>query len=284
MKYLDDDLLTELFVPQSQRMTSFDSIASIYDEQFTATRTGFLQRQLIYTYLEELLIKDKPKRVLELNCGTGADAIWLAQKGCHVLATDISPMMIETAKKKSEATDIGNRLDFKTIAAEDIDQLSNRAPFDLIFSNFGGLNCVSPNDMQRLAPKLTKLLAPNGCLVFVIMSRFCPWESFYFLAKGNWTQAWRRRNKTPVDAPLGNGVTVPTWYYSPKMMAKAFDTSFHLTQQRPVGFFIPPSYLDSAFEHCPQALNLLWAMEKFCSKIEWIAPVADHFLIELKKS
>lgn len=265
-------------------MTSFDSIASIYDEQFTDIHTGFLQRQLVYAYLEELLIKDRPKRVLELNCGTGADAIWLAQKGCDVLATDISPMMIETAKKKAEAIDSGNSLGFKTIAIENIDQLSNQAPFDLIFSNFGGLNCVSPDNMQRLVPELTKLLTPKGRLVFVIMSRFCPWESFYFLAKRNWTQAWRRQRKKPVDAPLGDGITIPTWYYSPKMMAKMLDASFQLAQQRPIGFFIPPSYLDPAFEQRPKTLSLLWAMEKFCSKIEWIAPAADHFLIELKKS
>ena len=265
-------------------MTSFDSIASVYDQQFTDTRTGFLQRKLVYTHLDELLVKHGTKRVLELNCGTGADAIWLAQKGCEVLATDISPMMIKTAQKKAQSLDVATRkrLQFMPLAIEEIDQLKNQAPFDLVFSNFGGLNCVSQEGLKILSSNLKKLLLPNGRLVFIIMSRFCPWESMYFLAKRNWKQAWRRRNKSAVDAPLGDGVTIPTWYYSPKNMMNVFGSSFQFSTQRPIGFFIPPSYLDPAFEHRPKTVELLWKMEKNCNHFNWLAPISDHFLIEFK--
>ena len=75
----------------------FDTIASIYDDQFTDTRTGYLQRQLVYLHLEKILKQNKPKRILELNCGTGADAIWLTQKGFEVVATDISADMVKVA-------------------------------------------------------------------------------------------------------------------------------------------------------------------------------------------
>lgn len=266
-------------------MTSFDSIASVYDQQFTDTKTGFLQRQLVYIHLEEFLVKHGSKRVLELNCGTGADAIWLAQKDCHVLATDISRLMIKAAQEKSLSLDekTRNRLHFKTIAAEDIEQLSGQGPFDLIFSNFGGLNCVSPDDLRRLVDKLAKLLSPNGRLVFIIMGRFCPWESMYFLAKRNWKEAWRRQRKTAVNAPLGDGITIPTWYYSPKMMINIFRPSFQLKQQRAIGFFLPPSYLDPAFDHRPRALSLLWKAEKMCNEFEWLAAAGDHFLIEFER-
>ena len=209
-----------------------------------------LQRTLVWTYLQQQLPHDRPARILELNCGTGADAIWLAQKGYEVLATDISAHMIETARAKTKElpVEIQNRLTFETIAAEDLNQLKVEKPFDLIFSNFGGLNCVSPNELRDLTPKLSKNLSSNGRLVFVLMSRFCWWETLYFLVKGNWTQAWRRQSKTPIEAPLAEGVTAQTWYYSPLGLSKLLKNNFSSEQQRPIGFFLPPSYLDNAFK------------------------------------
>ena len=209
----------------------FDTIASIYDDQFTHTRTGYLQRQLVYLHLDKILQKNKTVRILELNCGTGADAIWLAQKGYEVLATDISQDMVETAKAKAKKlpSDIQQRLSFKTIAAEEVDQLTENGPFDLIFSNFGGLNCVSPANLRELAPKLEKILSPNGRLVLVLMSRFCWWETLYFLAKRNWKQAWRRRSKTAVDAPLAEGVTCPNMVLWTTNIVAAFSIYFSIT-------------------------------------------------------
>ena len=43
-------------------------------------------------------------RILEINCGTGNDAVFLARSGMHVTATDISPMMIEETKRKAGST------------------------------------------------------------------------------------------------------------------------------------------------------------------------------------
>jgi methyl halide transferase len=42
------------------------------------------------------------KRVLEIGCGTGTNAIWMAQQGAEVLATDLSPTAIEMAKTKAK--------------------------------------------------------------------------------------------------------------------------------------------------------------------------------------
>lgn len=47
----------------------------------------------------QLSLKGKP--VLEIGCGTGTNAIWMAQQNCKVTATDISPTAIEQAKAKT---------------------------------------------------------------------------------------------------------------------------------------------------------------------------------------
>src|SRR6185437_15837797 len=41
------------------------------------------------------------KKVLEIGCGTGTNAIWLAQQGYDVTATELAPTALDTAKKKA---------------------------------------------------------------------------------------------------------------------------------------------------------------------------------------
>ena len=75
----------------------FDSSAATYDSEFTNTPIGKLQRKRVYTYLLPLL---KPHtKLLEINCGTGQDAINLAGRVTKIYATDISQSMIDTAEK-----------------------------------------------------------------------------------------------------------------------------------------------------------------------------------------
>jgi cyclopropane fatty-acyl-phospholipid synthase-like methyltransferase len=51
------------------------------------------------------------KVVLEIGCGTGTNAIWMAQQGCRVVATDISPTAIAAAKGKAKESSVN--VDFK---------------------------------------------------------------------------------------------------------------------------------------------------------------------------
>src|SRR5689334_6351618 len=47
-----------------------------------------------------------PCRVLELGCGTGASAVWLAQQGFDVAAFDLSPRAIERARQRADAAGV----------------------------------------------------------------------------------------------------------------------------------------------------------------------------------
>ena len=70
--------------------TAFDHTAKSYDDAFTHTAIGKLQREMVWSYLEATF-KDKfPSNVLELNCGTGEDAVFFARHGSKVLSTDVS--------------------------------------------------------------------------------------------------------------------------------------------------------------------------------------------------
>jgi SAM-dependent methyltransferase len=234
--------------------------------------------------------------VLELNCGTGEDAIWLARQGWQVLATDVSPEMTEATRQKAKAAGWENQVEVQVCSFAEIGRFSSQQ-FNLVFSNFGGLNCASPEDLKKLSLDLQKLIAPGGHFAAVVMSRFCWQETLYFLLKLNPRKAFRRLSREPVNARLDEKTTLPTWYYSPSEFRRLFCTTDFPARraereerrtwksgvQRPVGFWLPPSYLNPFFEKRPRLLGFLNFLEKNCTPA-WFASAADHFLICLEKS
>ena len=258
-------------------MSAFDTLAARYDEDFTQTATGRLQRAVVHAFLEHKIAPCAA--VLELNCGTGEDAVWLARRGCRVLATDLSAEMVTYAAAKARAAHLGDNiqtqvLDIRALAADP--HLFSERRFDLILSNFGGLNCLSPADMQCLGRVLPALLNPGGCFVAVVMGRFCWWETLYFIGKARPRSAFRRFSAQPVEARLDTFTQVSTWYYTPASFGRFFPDLNKKTVQ-PVGFWLPPSYLDPWFARWPGLLRGLNFLEKKCRGRLW-AVAADHFL------
>ncbi|MEL6867833.1 MAG: class I SAM-dependent methyltransferase, partial [Bacteroidota bacterium] len=143
---------------------SFDRVADIYDKTFTYSHIGRLQRELVHRYLDQWIGGRKGLKVLELNCGTGEDALFLARQGCEVLATDLSMPMVQVARDKIRATQVERQVRFQQMAIEELVQCPVHEQYDLIFSNFGGFNCISPRDLASLQEALADRLRPGGYL------------------------------------------------------------------------------------------------------------------------
>lgn len=253
---------------------SFDISAVNYDETFTFSLIGKAQRERVYHYLDKHL-SDHPLKVLELNCGTGEDAHYISKKGHYITATDISSGMLETAKTKHPNIDF-RRLDITKLSSETFEH-----SFDLIFSNFGGLNCLTPEQLQLVVNISAELLAPKGKAIWVIMPKKTFWERLYFFLKGDLKKAKRRNTKKAVFANV-DGVQVPTWYFNPKEVLHMSQKRFSAIDLRPIGIAIPPSYLEKFFRNKKGLLNGLTTIETWIqSKI--FAKYADHYLIALQK-
>lgn len=256
---------------------SFDIAAPTYDETFTNTVIGKLQRHLVYEHVSEILKENQPKTILEINCGTGEDAIWLAKQNYTVTATDISETMLSVAKNKFQS----NNLNFKQA---DINQLPNsfsEEKFDLLFSNFGGLNCLSKSELERFLKNASELLTENGQLVLVIMPKNTLWEQLYFLVKGNFKAIFRRK-KEMVIANV-DGESIKTFYHNPKEVVHLTSDAFQLKQLKPVGFFIPPSYLEPFFRNKPGLVSVVKSLENIVKNKSFLSKYADHYLIVLQK-
>lgn len=78
----------------------------------------------------------RPGRAIELGCGTGTNAIYLAERGFHVTAIDISSVAIDRARQRAQTA--GVRVDF---FESDVTALSVREPFDFVFDR-GCYHCV----------------------------------------------------------------------------------------------------------------------------------------------
>src|SRR5690348_686729 len=57
------------------------------------------------TELQRVIAEEKvtPCAALELGCGTGVNAVWLAQRGFDVTALDIGPWAVERARGRAAA-------------------------------------------------------------------------------------------------------------------------------------------------------------------------------------
>ena len=254
--------------------TAFDIASVNYDNDFTFSNIGKAQRNRVFKYLNPLLSKEKLS-ILELNCGTGEDAIKLSKMGHRVLATDISEGMIQTAKKKQQH----RNCQFKVLDITAISKSNFDSKFDLIFSNFGGFNCLSQKEIQQFFNKATSLLNKNGRIILVIMPKNTLWERIYFSLKRQFKKAKRRNTSTSIAVNV-EGKSVQTWYYNP-IDISALASTYSTQNIKPIGLWIPPSYLEKSILGRKTSIKILSFLENIFA-FSFLSKYADHFLIELK--
>lgn len=260
----------------------FDNYALTYDAHFTNTTIGRMQRKRVWKHLNKLLNTHTSFDILEINCGTGEDAIFMAEAGHQVTATDNSMEMIGVAKEKAKQYAIKKGPVFIQCSFEELaDQFKDRR-FDLVFSDFGGINCISAQELEKLRDDIGNLLKPGALCMMVVMGNACVWENFYFLIKGKWKTAFRRKNKKGVDVVVGEEM-MKTWYYSPSKVKKLFVGKFDLIKTKPIGIYIPPSYLQPFFNNKKGLLKFLNFLESIFGRISLFSNLADHYCIQFSR-
>lgn len=255
---------------------AFDSIASSYDSLFTVTEIGYLQRLQVYKYLEYFLKGSQVQNILDIGCGTGADAAWFANQGKNVYAIDQSKEMIQTCLSK-----YGNQQNIKFIHADmlQMTEVLENKRFDLIFSNFGAVNCIDPHLIKKFSDSLLSFLNAGGNILLIVMTDFCAWESVYYFIKGNFSK-WSGRKKMQ-SVSLQSGHVIDTWFYNPQSLLHLMGHSFHKVSYYPIGLFVPPSYFEKN-KYVMRLLPFLSKLDSMLFSIKRAAFYSDHFLIHLQ--
>jgi SAM-dependent methyltransferase len=100
----------------------------------------------------------KPSRVLEVGCGTGTNALWLAAHGFDVLGVDISLRAIAKAQAKADAADARGRFLVLDFLAAEIEQTA----FDFVFDR-GVLHVFDDaSDRAEFARRVARVLGAGG--------------------------------------------------------------------------------------------------------------------------
>lgn len=254
---------------------SFDAEAIHYDNNFTHTNIGKAQRNMVYFHIKKYL--EKPLQILEINCGTGEDAIWFAEQNHLVIATDISEKMIEQAKSKGDF----ENLTFLQFDSLEVHQNFNQSEFNFLFSNFGGLNCLSKAELLSFFENIGIILEQNSKLVLVIMPKNTLWEQFYFTLKGKFSEVFRRKKESAMATVSAE--SIPTFYYNPKDIVTLAKSNFECIEYKPIGFFIPPSYLEPFVKKHLLLFRILKKLDNWIKNWSFLSKYADHYIIVLEK-
>src|ERR1051326_613698 len=149
---------------------AFSRTAEKYDAFAEDHPNQSRMRSKVYAHIERFI--PKGSRILELNCGTGTDAVELAQRGYQIHATDIAPGMLERLHDKVSKSNLGEQITSQQCSFTNLDRIQ-RTPFDAVFSNLGGLNCIP--DLSPVISQLPHILRPGGLITWVFMPTVCLW-------------------------------------------------------------------------------------------------------------
>lgn len=217
------------------------------------------------------------QHMLELNCGTGMDTIWFAQRCIRILATDNAPGMLARLEEKTKDNHLEAMIEARKCSFNNLEELQGSS-FDYIFSNFGGLNCTGT--LNETLSHFQRLLKPGGYCTLVVMPKVCPWE-WLMLFKGYFRTAFRRFRKH-TDAHI-EGVHFRCYYYNPGYVQKALGEPFETISLKGMAFFMPPPFIENFKEKYPRTFSFLQRAELSCENIFPFNRCCDHYMITLRK-
>ena len=255
----------------------FDAAADEYDDTFTHSLIGKAQRKRVYHWLKKVDFFNTNNSIFEINCGTGYDAEQFNNMGLDVTATDGSGKMIGVAKKQRNSEIDFFQLGFNEVAENNKFKVSN-----VLYSNFGGLNCISIEELKIFTKGIAKSQTKGDLIAWVIMPNDCFIENFYFLFKGKFRNIFRRKLNRSLKVNV-DGVNVETFYHAPNDVKDLLGKDYNVVLKKPVALFIPPSYLEGFFKNKKFLLKLLEFFERIFGWVSFYSNFADHYIIIAKR-
>lgn len=216
-------------------------------------------------------------RILELNAGTGTDALQLAQRGYSIHATDIAPGMLDRLREKVDRLGIQDRVTMEErsfLALEDV----HGAPFDAIFSDLGGLNCIP--DLTLVIRQLPDILKPGGMVTWVLMPHLCLWEMAEVF-RGNFSLAFRRFSRGSVRARL-EGLRFEVYYFSPRQVIDWFGNEFALVALEGLSVITPTAESKNFAKRYPRLYHALsWLDDQLSPRWPWYG-WGDFYILTMR--
>ncbi|MFB7598829.1 SAM-dependent methyltransferase [Streptomyces sp. NPDC056160] len=138
-----------------------------------------------------------PGDALDLGCGEGGDALWLARQGWRVTAVDVSAVAVERLTGLARSRGLGDRI---TAARHDLRTSFPQGTFDLVCAHY----LHTPLDLDRatVLRSAAHALRPGGRLLVVDHGSTAPWS---------WDQDPDLRYPTPHEVAADIGLDPAAW-------------------------------------------------------------------------
>jgi SAM-dependent methyltransferase len=125
-----------------------------YRTHDTPWDTGVPSTELLRVLAEAAIV---PCSTLEIGCGTGTNAVWLASKGFNVTAFDVSSLAIEAARKKAKEAGVTIQL----MVADALSSPDLAGPFGFFFDR-GVYHILRTVDLDAYLRLLRRTLQPGA--------------------------------------------------------------------------------------------------------------------------
>jgi ubiquinone/menaquinone biosynthesis C-methylase UbiE len=232
-------------------------------------------RNKVYSHVMRYI--PRGARILELNAGTGTDAVRLAQRGYFIHATDIAPGMLNRLRDKVNTLGLQDRVTMEETSFLSLENVQS-APFDAVFSDLGGLNCI-PN-LTPVIQQLPTILKASGTVTWVLMPHICLWEMAEVF-RGNFSLAFRRFARGSVRANL-EGLNFDVYYFSPQQVIGCFGDDFELLALEGLSVITPTAESKNFAKWHPRLYHALsWLDDKLSPHWPWYA-WGDFYILTMR--
>ncbi|MEE6177824.1 class I SAM-dependent methyltransferase [Mycobacterium sp. 050134] len=192
-----------------------DDARRFWEERYRSAERVWSGR--VNARLAEVAADLAPGRALDLGCGEGADALWLAERGWRVVAVDVSATALQRAADAASARNLADHIDFQR---HDLDETFPDGTFDLVSAQY--FHSPARLDRGAVLRRAADRVNPGGVLLIVDHGAVPPWARHHdhsFLgieeviaALGLEAGAWTRVRTESVDRVMvvdGQTATVP---------------------------------------------------------------------------
>lgn len=145
-----------------------DDALQFWEERYRSSQRVWSGR--VNPRLPELAAELPPGRALDLGCGEGADALWLAERGWDVVAVDVSATALRRATEAASERNLLSRIDFQR---HDLNETFPPGTFDLISAQY--FHSPARLDREAVLRRAAERINPGGVLLIVDHGAPPPW-------------------------------------------------------------------------------------------------------------
>lgn len=240
----------------------YDDLAPRYDVEVGGTSGAAFAKARSTRELRRLF--GAGDRVLDVGCGTGADACLLASLGAEVYALDLSSAMLGQAEARAKASDVADRVHPVHLPASRVGELEGvvgTGGLTGAYSLFGSLN-LEPS-LAPFREGLARLLQPGAPLLVGLVNPHVLWELTLYPLILRFDKPAKKSGRT-VEMRVSNVGTgrVGVRMMTPKEFAQAMEPQFVLQWVEATNVIVPPPHLDKFARPLPGLLRVLGQIER----------------------